>query len=101
MARPISQAATIANPVRITAAGQVSIPRPILKTLGIGPGTLMSPEVRGGTVVLTPKTLVDWDAEGIAAAKRSTSRVGRSPAFATAAEGKRWMAKQRRASKKK
>jgi hypothetical protein len=57
----------------------------------------MSPEVRGRTVVLTPKTLVDWDAEGMAAAERARAGVGRSPVFKTIAEGKRWTTSKRRA----
>jgi AbrB family looped-hinge helix DNA binding protein len=101
MPRPPVAAATNAPAVRITSQGTVTIPKQILRTLDIGPGTMMAPEVRGRTVVLTPKTLVYWDADGVAAAQRARAGAGRSPAFKTIAAGKRWLDSKRRTTKGK
>ena len=47
--------------VRVSNAGQVSIPKPFRDAMGLEQGTVLEVEQIKGQLVFTPKVLADWD----------------------------------------
>lgn len=63
--------------VRVSNAGQVSIPKPFRDAMGLEQGTVLEVEAIRGQLVFTPKVLTDWEGRQAYVAAKRERRAGR------------------------
>ena len=63
--------------VRVSNAGQVSIPKPFRDAMGLEQGTVLEVEEVKGQLIFTPKVLTDWEGRRAYAEAKGEDRAGR------------------------
>ena len=63
--------------VRVSNAGQVSIPKPFRDAMGLQQGTVLEVEQVKGQLVFTPKVLTDWEGRRAYIDAKDAGRKGR------------------------
>jgi AbrB family looped-hinge helix DNA binding protein len=62
--------------VRVSNAGQVSIPKPFRDAMGLQQGTVLEVEQVKGQLVFTPKVLTDWEGRRAYTEAKAAARKG-------------------------